>query len=259
MGFIAVYKSLLARDMMIFKRKFISKLIDTFIMLFTNLIVFAYIMPQMGMSKSYGPFLLIGTIAIFGFFDVIGKVIELIGDIEGDRRIYYTMTLPLSSTMVFIYIGLYWAINTFLVAILMFPLGKLILLKGFDLSIINYPKLILIFIASNLFYGYFSLWLTSVIKGGLDTTTMIWVRVVVPLFMFGGYYYSWAAAYSMSSIVGYISLGNPLIYITEGMRAATLGQEGFLPFWTCLFAVLGFTFFCMVHGIYRLRKKLDCI
>ena len=258
-GFIQVYRSLLARDLMIYKRRFLSKLIDTFIMLFTNMMVFAYFMPKMGMSKSYGSFLLIGSIAIYGFYDVVGKVAELIGDIEGDRRIYYTMTLPLSSTMVFLYIGLYWAINSFLVALIMFPMGKLLLLDRFDLSLINFPKLVLIFITSHVFFGYFALWLASMIKGGLDTISMIWIRVVMPIFMFGGYFYDWKAAFALSPIIAYISLINPMIYVIEGMRAASLGQEGYLPFWNCLLAVWGFILFCSIHGIYRLKKKLDCV
>ena len=259
-NFWVAYRSLFRRDMIIFKRNFFSKVLDTFILLSTNLVVFAYFMPHMGMSQSYGPFLLIGAIATYGFFDIVGKVAEMIGDIEGDRRIYYNLTLPLSSKMVLHYLALYWALNTFLLTVVIIPMGKLILWSRFDLSIINYPKLILIFLTGNIFFGYFSIWLVSMIKEGLDTISMIWIRVVVPMFMFGAYFYTWEASFQVSPIIGYISLINPLVHLIEGMRSATLGApEQYLSYWSCVGSLWLFTLFCATHGIYRMKKKLDCV
>jgi len=77
-------------------------------------------MPNMGVGTNYGPFLLIGAIASFGFFDVVSKVSSLIGDIDGDRKISYTLCLPLSSNAVFGYIGTYWAMNAALVAVFLY-------------------------------------------------------------------------------------------------------------------------------------------
>ena len=85
----------------------------------------------------------------------------------------------------------------------------------------------------NLFFGFFALWLSSVVKG-MTSLNSLWLRYIAPMWMFGGYVYSWQQAYSMSHVVGYISLVNPMIYVMEGMRAAALGNANYLPFWVCI-------------------------
>lgn len=258
MGKANVIAQLLRRDLQRYKREFVSKLLDTASLLFTILIVFGYLMADYGLGGGYGPFMLVSAVASFGFFDIVGKISNLISDIEGDRTISYTLTLPIPSWLVFVYIAVWWAINSILVTIVIFPMGKLILYNSFDLEKINYLRLALIYISANLFYGFFSLWLTSLLKnmGGLG---ILWVRVINPILMFGAYFYSWYAAYSASPLFAWLDLINPLVYIMEGMRSAALGPAGSLPFWLCLPVLWMFTFGCGWHAIRRLQNRLDCV
>jgi ABC-2 type transport system permease protein len=87
----------------------------------------------------------------------------------------------------------------------------------------------------------------------------IWSRVVNPLFMLGGFFYSWGSIYKVSHIFGYVNLLNPLLYAMEGMRAASLGQVGFLPFYVCVLAILGFIALFSMHAVCLLKKRLDCV
>ncbi len=258
MNKLSVLKELLRRDLLRYKREFWGKLIDTASLLLTNLIVFGYLMSQYGLGGSYGPFMLISAIASFGFFDIVSKVSDLISDIEGEKTISYTLTLPIPSWLVFFYIGIWWSINSILITIFLFPLGKLILFNAFDLSQISFVRLVIMYISSNLFYGFFSLWLTSLLKnmGGVG---YLWVRVINPILMFGAYFYSWHAVYAVSPAFAFADLINPLVYIMEGMRAAALGQEGFLSFWICLPVIWMFTLFFGWQGTRRLQNRLDCV
>ena len=258
MSKLSVILQLLRRDLQRYRREFWKKLFDTALLLFTNLVVFGYVMPQYGLNQNYGSFMLISAIASFGFFDTVGKVSNLISDIEGDRTISYTLTLPIPSYYAFLHIGIYWAINSLLISLFLFPIGKLILFDQFDLSKISLARLIPMYITMNLFYGFFSLWLTSMLKNIGDLGSL-WVRVINPLIMFGAYFYSWQSIYALSHEIAYFNLINPLVYIMEGMRAAALGQEGFLSFWICLPATWIFIFACAWHGTYRLSKRLDCV
>lgn len=257
-GTLGVFLSLLRRDLLIFRREVFNKFIDTFFLLATNIVIFAYFMPKMGVGKDYGSFLLIGAIASYGFFDVVGRVTNMIGDISGDRQISYTLILPLSSNAVFCYIATYWALNSALLTLMLFPIGKLILLDKFDLSLISWPRLFLIYITIHLFFGFFSLWLVAVIKQ-LAAISRIWLRVINPIFMFGGYFYTWNSVYQVSPVIGYISLINPMVYVMEGMRAAALGQQGFLPFWASFSALWFFIIVCGLDAIRKLKKRLDCV
>ena len=249
--------SLLRRDLRVYRKSFWGKFIDTCILLFTTVVIFSYFLPSYGLSSNYGPFVLVGIIAGFGFFEVMGKVTQMIVDMEGDKTILYTISLPLPSWFVFFYIGLSWAIHSSILCALLFPMGKLFLFYQFDLAKVNYLKFILMLIMSNLFFGFFALWLSSILKN-MNSLSHLFVRVINPMYMFGGYMYSWQASYTTSPLIGYISLINPLVYVMEGMRAAILGQEGYLSFWVSFIALIVFTVLFGWNAISRLKKRLDC-
>lgn len=253
-----IFFSLLRRDLYIFRKQFFGKFLDAIFLVCTNIVIFAYFVPEMGMSTSYGPFLLIGAIASYGFFDIIGKVTNMISDINGERMISYNLTLPLKSKAIFIYIAIYWALNSALVSLMLFPIGKIILFTRFDLSKISFPSLLLIYPTVQLFFGFFSLWLVAIIKQ-LSAVSRVWIRVINPIFMFGSFFYSWKASYELSPIVAYLSLANPMVYVMEGMRAACLGQAEYLPLSACIFALWLFIFICGIDSIRRLSRRLDCV
>ena len=249
---------MLKRDLLIFKRDFFGKFIDTFLIFLTSIIVFAYFMPSEGLSFSYGPFLLIGCIASFGLFEVVGKVSLLMADIDGERNINYSLTLPITSRALFCYTAIYWSLTSFLLTLFLFPIGKLLLFERFDLSAINILKLIPIYITMNLFFGFFSLWLGAIIKS-ISGIASLFMRFINPIWMFGAYFYSWKALESYSPVIAKISLINPMVYIMEGMRAACLGQEGYLPYWSCLAALWIFILALSWHASKKMKKKLDCV
>ena len=253
-----VLSQLFKRDMIIFGRDYWSKFLDTVIVFATNVVIFGYFMSGEGLPVSYGPFLLVAAIGSFGLIEVVGKVSWLLGDIEGERAISQLLIMPLRSSLVFIYMAFFWAISSTLLAVLLFPLGKLILWTRFDLSTISFIRLIPIFLTANVFFGTFALWLSSVIPG-MSSLNTLWLRYIVPLWMLGTYFFSWETAYEVSPLLGTILLANPIVYVIEGMRAAALGQEGYLPYWISLSALWVYIFACMTHGIKRLKRTLDCV
>lgn len=253
-----LFWQLMRKDLRGFRHTYVGKFFDTCFLFFTNVVVFGYFMPQLGMPASYGPFILIGAIASFGLFDIVSGVAELIFDIEGDRTITFTLAMPIPAWAVFSQFAVKWAFNTFLLCVPLFLVGKLILWDQFSLSGIDYGRLLLIYPTICLFFGFFSLWLTGVIKK-INNLSSLFMRVINPLFMFGGYFFTWQASYELAHWIGYAVLANPMIYVMEGMRAAALGQEGYLPFWNCFFALWGFIIVLGLHGIFSLKKRLNCV
>jgi ABC-type polysaccharide/polyol phosphate export permease len=57
----------------------------------------------------------------------------------------------------------------------------------------------------------------------------------------------------------YASLINPQLYIMEGMRAAILGQTGYLNFWLCAGMTLFFSIICGAHAIVKIQRRLDFV
>lgn len=249
---------LICRDLRVFKGEFWGKLIDTSLLLFTTIVIFGYFLPSYGLTSNYGPFLLVSLIAGFGFFEMMGRVSIMIADLEGDRTILYTLTLPIPSWAVFVYLAVSWAILSSLVSLLMFPIGKLLLFKEFTLIHMNLLQFPLIFMMSNLFFGFFALWLSAILKN-MNSLSHLFVRIINPMYSFGGWWYSYYTIAKLSPELGYIHLINPLLYVTEGMRAAVLGQDGYLPFWMSLAMLTGFTLLFAWDGIRRLQRRLDCV
>lgn len=255
---ITTFFQLIRRDLLVFRYEFFNKLIDTITLLFTNLVIFGYVMTSLGLAQGYSSFLLVGAIAGFGFFEIIGRASMMIADITGDRSISYTLTLPLPTWVIFCYIAVAWGICSGILTICLFPIGKLILFNQFHFTYFSFLRFIPIFIVSNLFFGFFALWVASIIKE-VSQINSIWFRIVNPFFMFGAYFYSWRDLYAVSPFFGKLNLINPFLYIMEGMRSAVLGPENYLPIWLSFIMLAFYTSLFGWHGIKRLRKRLDTV
>ncbi len=251
------FYELIRREMFLFFKQFTSRLIDISVILCTWVIVFGYLMVNSGLKSTYGAFILVGAIASFGLFETIWRATCLAQDVT-DKKITNFLILPISSTFVFISIAVSWALSTGLLSLCLFPLGKLLLLNKFDLSNICFYKFILIFTVGNLFYGFFALWVASLVTN-LRNTAWLWARVINPLYMFCGFFYTWKSAYELANWVGFLHLLNPLLYILEGTKAAVLGQKGYLSFWVCFTVLWAFTFFFAFDAIKRFKKRIDCV
>lgn len=239
-------------------KTFVQKMIDASINLSCNVLVFAYFMQQQAnMASDFGQFILIGTLINLGFFDIVGKMSDLIIDIEGSKTISYRLLLPMPSWLAFSSLAIEWTCMGALIVLCSIPLGFLLMPTQINLAHISIFKTVIMFIVSHCFFGFFALWLASMLKG-VDLGT-IWVRVLGPLFTFGGFWFSWYTLHHVAPLLGYLNLLNPLIYVMDGTRAAVMGQTGYLPFWFCVGMLILFTVFCAWHAVYRLKRRLDCL
>jgi len=253
-----ILAQLMRKDLLQIFRCYPAKFFDTCFLFFTNVVVFSYFMPAFGVSSDLGPFIVVGAIASFGLFDIVGQVGELIVDIQGDRAIYHRLAMPIPYWLVFFQLVLKWGLSTILLCTPLIFVGKLLVWDRFFLSDIHFFKLLLIYPTAALFFGFFSLWLTSIIEKATSLSSLF-LRFINPLFMFGGYFFTWKSTLAISPILGYTLLANPMIYVMEGMRSAILGPEGYLPFWTSFFVLWGFNFLLAAISISRLKRRLDCV
>lgn len=253
-----VCKNLIAIDLITFRQTFVGKFIDLSIWVALNILVMSYIMPYFGLVADFGVFQLGGLIAAAGLFELYANTVDLVTDFEGDRIISYNLTLPIPSWLAIISKAAYFFIIYSILTILMIPLGKLCLGSQFDMSIISYPKLILSIIVLNIFYACFVLWVASMITN-MTKMGNIWSRFIFPLWFLGGFHFSWMALYKNLTWLALISLANPMIYITEAVRIALLGQEAYINFWLCLLAILLFSAASLYLGITSLKKRLDFV
>jgi ABC-2 type transport system permease protein len=246
---------LLQTDFKILSRSITNKLIDLFIWIISTTWITVYLLPAFGLNPTYGNFLIASIIATAGLFELFASVTNLISDFTGDNITAFYLTLPIPSWYVFLRLIIFYTLNGCLQGLLVIPVCKLTA-WSFPLAEIHIFKFFLIFIFGNLFYATFTLWTTSQISN-IENIGSVYMRFVYPIWIFGGYQYSWNTLHSYSPILATISLINPVLYIIEGTRAAILGHHEFLNYWLCIVIIIFFTFVSGWHGIMRLKKQLD--
>lgn len=245
------------RDMAVFWPGFYDRLINGALWAGITIVIFQYI--GFGDAAVHlGLFMACANAVSWGFFEVMENVARLTSDLQGERSISYALTLPLPQWMVFFRIAISNALQAMAIAIFILPMAKLLLWNSFSLAQLSIPKFLLIFVLAHLFYGFFSLWLASMVKN-LEAIGDIWMRVVFPLWFLGGYQFTWALFLSKSPKLAYLDLLNPLLYCMEGVRAAVMGQEGYINFWYCCSALVVFTTAVGAVGTIKMKQKLDCL
>ena len=250
--------ALICRDMMIFREGFVDRCINGLIWVVLNTLVFQYIFIQMGMAVDYGPFMVCANIMSWGFFEVMENVSRLISDLQSDSSLTYDMTLPLPHWLIFTRMALSNALQAMSIGFFILPVSKLILWHEFNLSQVSWCGFILIFIIGHIFYGFFSLWLASMVKN-MHAIGNIWTRVVFPLWWLGGYQFSWKTLRTFSPIVANIALCNPITYCFEGIRAVILGQDGYIGWGYCFMVLTAFTVAVGYIGTKKMMRRLDCL
>lgn len=253
-----VFCSLLWRDLILLKRNSANRLIDATIWSANNIIISSFILPALGITPEYGIFIWVGSIVSMALFEAMYSAQDLVSEITGDNHLLYLLTIPLPSWLVFVERALSIAINCMVLSIFVVPLGKLILLQRLDLSQMSMSRFLPAFVLLNIFCGFFAVWIASWAKGSTRFAE-VWRRVFNPLWMFGGYQFSWSTLYATFPRIALITLLNPITYAFESMRAALLGQDNFLPFWVSSAMLMLFIIMFAIWGLTWLKRRLDYV
>lgn len=256
--YIQIGKNLIATDWIIFKKVFIDKFIDISIWIILTIFVTGYVMPHFGLSADFGLFQLGGVIAAVGLFEVYVSAVDLVADLQADRIIDYSLTLPIPSWFAIISKAAYYFLVYLSLTLAILPLGKILLYTQLDLFVINYFQLFLAILFQSMFYACFVIWAASVIHD-ISQLGSVWSRFIFPMWFMGGFQFSWFSLYTVTPIIAWIDLLNPMIYITEATRVALLGQTDYLNFWICLGAITFFSALILWIGLLNLKKRLDFV
>lgn len=252
-----VFCKLLSRDLKIFFNNIIDNYINTLCWVLLSLIVYQFIMPKMGLVFG-GEFLLVSCVISKTFFGVMDNVTNIVADLNDNKSISYDMTLPLSHTLLFIKIALSNAIYTCLLSCLVLPAGKLLLWNYIHFPHFDLLKFLIVILVSSWFAGFFSLYVIGITKSIMQIED-VWSGIIHPLFILGGFNFTWKVMFSISPCLAYLNLCNPVMYMFEGMRSATLDPSLSLPFWFCVSMLLILSVPVGCLGIYLLKKRLDAI
>jgi hypothetical protein len=255
---VRIFGWLLWRDIIVLKANLPNRVIDAAIWSINNIIISTFILPAFGITSQFGLLIWVGTIVTMAYFEGGYAAQELVADRAGNYHIGYLLTLPIPAWLLFVKIGCGIALNCMVLSFFMIPVGKLILGSKIDLSALHIGRFILIFLAINLFCGFFGVWTFSWAKSSTRFSE-VWRRVFNPLWTFGGYQFTWFVLYNTFPTLAFLTLLNPLTYAFEGLRSAMLGSAPFLPFWFSLSMLLAWSLALLWWSVLWLKKLLDYV
>jgi len=252
-----VFYKLLQRDFHVFLSHALNNSINMFCWVTLSLLVYQFIMPEMGCVYQ-GDFLLVSCVISRAFFGIMDGVCTIVADLDNNKTISYDMTLPISHTLLFIKIAISNAMHACLLSLLIIPIGKLLLWNYLFFPYLSISKLLLIILVSSSFAGFFSLMIIGITKNIMQIED-VWNGILFPLFALGGFQFTWKVMYTISPFLSYLNCLNPVMYMFEGIRAATLEPTLSISFWHCCSMLIIFTIPMAYIGIHLLKRRLDAI
>lgn len=254
--YIKLMKELLITDLMIMRQKLKDTIFNTLIWSVSFTLAATYVLPFLGMTRSYSSMVLIGSIVSCGIFEIFSNTSIMVADITGEKTISYQLTLPLPGWMLLVQKAIANAIHSAILTLFILPVGKLIMSSHLAMSSINPAKFIIAFIVLHLFCGFFGLVMTAYTMN-MDSIINVWVRMLFPLWFFGGSQFNWHTLYEISPILAYLNLANPLTYAFEAIKGASLAGEFFLPFWACIGMMIAASTLFLYLSNKKLQNRLD--
>jgi ABC-2 type transport system permease protein len=181
--------------------------------------------------------------------------IGLLFDMENVRYIDFQLTL-LSPRLIMVQRILFTSFFTFIILAPFFPISKLLLGSWFVTTNTCWPALMLIVYLGALVSSAYTQLYACIVPNSRKLRSF-WMRINFALITFAGFLVPWYVMKQFSSILGYVLLLNPLLYITEGLRQAILGSPQYLSLWICCSMLMLWTALLTVASWYFFKKRAD--
>jgi ABC-2 type transport system permease protein len=214
------------------------------------LFVFGRVLPEIGAAQgAYGTQLLPGILALTLMLTSLqNTALPLVIEFSFTKEIEDRLLAPLPVWAVGAQKLLVAALRGIVAALLILPLGALILPGGIDLSGADWPAFAGVLLAGSLAGASVGLVLGTAVPANRISTAF--TIVLTPLIFTGATFYPWAALDRLPAFQ-VVTLFNPLTYISEGSRAALTTGAHLGPGWIALglggsvvaFGILGLRLF----------------
>jgi len=223
------FAGLFLRDLHVLRREKIPFLIRVCMNPLLFLFVFTYIMPHMSGGAAINPtaamaggnfstVLLPGLMAVAIMFSGIAAVaLPLAQEFGITREIDDRVMCPLPVAAVALEKICFSAVQSMIAAAIVFPLAYFVPATPVYAHVLNWPFLILILVLASLTAGALGLTIGTTVKP--QQISLIFGTVVMPITFLGCVYYPWARLDKIPWLQ-HLVLINPIVYMSEGLRAA---------------------------------------
>ena len=229
-GTLATLAGLLRRDVRVLRRELGPFAARTVMQPLLFVFVFAYVFPRIGQgigaagavggdeASAFATVLVPGLVAVAIIFQGITSVaLPLSNEFGGTKEIEDRIMAPVPVRVVALEKVLFGAAQSVLAGAIVLPMVLLIPAAQVELAVTSWALLLVVTVLSGLLSGALGLALgTSISPRQIG---LMFSLVVLPLTFLGAVYYPWAALDAIPWLQ-YGVLLNPLVYVSEGLRAA---------------------------------------
>ncbi len=254
--FLRAFLGLYLRDLRVLSREVMPFLLRVGMQPLLFLFVFTFIMPRMATGNpmaaaagpSFGTVLLPGLMAVAIMFSgIAGVALPLSTEFGITREIDDRVMCPIPVWAVAFEKICFSALQSMVAALLVIPLAIWVPAKPVYPEIHNWFLFAAVLILSSLLAGALGLTIGSSVSP--RNIGLVFSIIVVPITFLGCVYYPWSG---LKTIVWlkYAVLLNPIVYMSEGLRAAVTPGVEHMPIWAILLALV---FFLGLLGRFGMR------
>ncbi|ADJ47175.1 ABC transporter [Amycolatopsis mediterranei S699] len=239
-----VFFAFLARDVHVVFRKQLGGLLGrVLVQPLLTVFVFSYVLPSIsgGIGGTSGTVLAPGILANSMLFaGLLGVTVPLITELSYPKSIQDRLLTPVPVWAVGVERIVSGAVQSLFAAVLVLPIVTFLHAPGQapDLSYSDWPLLVLMLLLGSVFSAALGLLLGSVVEPA--QVNVLFSIIMIPLMMLGCVYYPWAALGSVRWLQIAV-LANPVVYLSEALRAALTPDVPHLSAWVVLLVLLGGT------------------
>jgi ABC-2 type transport system permease protein len=258
--FFKAFLGLLLRDLRVLTREFLPFLLRVGMQPLLFLFVFTFILPRMGGGNplaagggktDFGTIILPGLMAVAIMFSGIAAVaLPLSSEFGITREIDDRVMCPLPLWAVALEKVCFSAMQSIIAALLVIPMAIYIPAVPVRADISNWFLLALVLVLASLLAGSLGLVIGSTVNP--KQIGLVFSIIVVPITFLGCVYYPWAWLDKIKWLKIAV-LFNPIVYMSEGLRAAVTPSIAHMPWWAILTALV---FFLAALGRWGLKGFL---
>jgi ABC-2 type transport system permease protein len=244
------FMAMMAREARVLRKNFAGTFLRVLMQPIMFVFVFSYVLPKIGAggalggaagNASFATILVPGLVASSMLMQaMMAAIMPLMMELTWQRSITDRALAPLPIPLLAIQKITAAALQGLLGGLLVFPAVLFIHADGQapQVHVDNWAILIVMLVAGSLLAASGGMLMGTVIDP--QKAQILFTVVLLPVTMLGCVYYPWAALHEVRWLQ-IVSLLNPLVYVSEGLRAALTPDIGHMPTWAFMLAVIGGT------------------
>jgi ABC-2 type transport system permease protein len=243
-----VFAALLLRDLVVVRRELPFFLIRTTMQPILFTVVFGYLLPKMGFVRAdYTAALLPGIIGVSIALSAIQSVsLPMVADFGYTNEIEDRLLAPIPVRLVAVEKIVAGTIQGVFAGLFVFPIARLIMGPIPGLTVVHFGEALAVTVLGAAAFAAIGLVLGTVIQG--QHIGLMFGFIVAPMIMFGCAYYPWSGLSAVLALK-YAVLINPLVYVSEGMRAVLTPGVPHMPLLAAMAALSVITIVASLAGL----------